>query len=138
MGTWSLTTATLLPDGRVLITGGLDPSADSQTRTAELYDARTGGWSVTGAMATARASHTAVMSGDGGVVVVIGGFRDGVGALASTEEYTPATGSWTGGPVTPTPHAAQATAKLPDGRVLVAGGRSGAGATASTVICTGC
>jgi hypothetical protein len=61
-----------------------------------------------------------------------------VGALASTEEYTPATGSWTGGPVMPTPRAAQATAKLPDGRVLVAGGRSGAGATASTVICTGC
>jgi hypothetical protein len=80
------------------------------------------------------------MRGDGRVLV-IGGFRDGVGALASTEEYTLASGSWTAGPVMRTARAAQATATLPDGRVLVAGGHSGAGATASTAsaeLCTGC
>jgi hypothetical protein len=64
-----------------------------------------------------------------------------VGALASTEEYTLASGSWTAGPVMRTARAAQAAATLPDGRVLVAGGHSGAGATASTAsaeLCTGC
>ena len=45
-------TATLLPDGHVLITGG---------NSAELYDPSTGTFSPTGNMTTARSWHTATL-----------------------------------------------------------------------------
>ncbi|MBN1208642.1 MAG: hypothetical protein JXB05_27525, partial [Myxococcaceae bacterium] len=47
-------TATLLPSGKVLVTGGLGPG-DISLASAEVYDPATGEWSPTGALATARA-----------------------------------------------------------------------------------
>lgn len=54
--------ATLLPDGTVLVAGGFVgtqfPDPDSSD-TAELYDPSTGTWSATGPMSSPRAGHTA-------------------------------------------------------------------------------
>ena len=64
-GTWAATgrlntgrnlhTATLLPDGKVLIAGGGDRNA--VLASAELFDPLTGGFSVTGSMTTPRGAH---------------------------------------------------------------------------------
>ena len=119
-------TATLLADGRVLITGG----ADYQSRaiaTAELYDPTTGMFSPTGSMATARAFHTATLLADGRVLIA-GGSPAAWGTtahLASAEIYDPTTGTFT-----PTGRMAggrefNTATLLADGRVLLAGGSSG-------------
>ncbi len=71
IGTWSPTgplatprldhTASLLPDGRVLVAGGIStfasPSSGAQTflGTAEIYDPATGAWTSTGALTDPRA-----------------------------------------------------------------------------------
>ncbi len=83
-------TATLLPDGRVLVVGGWNDSG--ALASAELYDPATGTWTATGGLAAARYDHTATLLPDGRVLVV-GGY--GSGYLASAEVYDPATGTWT-------------------------------------------
>ena len=54
----ALHTATLLLDGRVLVTGGLTAGGGA-TATCELYDAFSGSWTFTASMLTPRSRHTA-------------------------------------------------------------------------------
>jgi hypothetical protein len=56
-------TATLLPNGLVLVVG---------TRTAELYDPTSGSWTATGSMIESRPGHTATLLRDGRVLVTGG------------------------------------------------------------------
>src|SRR5688572_14626188 len=70
-------TATLLPDGKVLIVGG------SPLRSAELYDPLTGTFTATGDTIAARPSNTATLLNNGKVLIT-GGPR--------AELYDPATG----------------------------------------------
>ena len=74
-------TATLLPDGEVLVAGGGEPGPAS----AELYDPGTGTWTATASMSTGRAYHTATLLPDGRVLVA-GGMGAGRG---SAELYDP-------------------------------------------------
>jgi hypothetical protein len=53
-------TATLLPNGKVLVAGGTD-SDFFELHSAELYDPVSGTWTVTGSIGTARAYHTATL-----------------------------------------------------------------------------
>jgi N-acetylneuraminic acid mutarotase len=83
-------TATLLPNGKVLVAGGADGSG-GYLASAELYDATTNTWSPAAPMSTARGNHTATLLADGRVLVaggysVVGGTtRPG----ARAEIYTP-------------------------------------------------
>ena len=84
-------TATLLPNGRVLVAGGIGASA-SLTSAAELRDPQTGSFSETGAMGTARESHVAFLRAGGGAVIVGGssspvGGPPGVFPFATIEVY---------------------------------------------------
>ncbi len=109
-------TATLLPNGRVLVAGG---SGDT---SAEEYNRRKGLWSATGSMVTARTWHTATLL-PSGKVLVAGGLGGAI--LASAELYDPATGTWTATGSMTTARGYHTATLLPSGKVLVAGGWSG-------------
>jgi hypothetical protein len=72
-------TATLLPNGNVLVAGGGDDNS-----TAEIYDPATASFSITGGMETGRSGHTATLLSNGSVLVAGGGIFNG---LASAELY---------------------------------------------------
>jgi hypothetical protein len=100
-GTWSAAAsmletrisdiATLLPDGRVLVTGGGGGGSggtrtdDKSLRSAELYDPASGTWSATASM-LAIGGNTATLLPDGKVLVTVG--TDG-----SAELYDPGSGN---------------------------------------------
>lgn len=113
-------TATLLSNGKLLVSGGIHPASIS---TVELYDPNTGLWASTGALAITRAGHTATLLPNGKVLVAGGAINgNSVTYLASAELYDPNTGLWTStGSLTHTRGSHTATL-LPNGKVLVTGG----------------
>src|SRR5262249_53304457 len=116
-------TATLLPDGRVLVAGGIGTGLQG-LGSAELFDPTTGSWSRVPYMAAQRADHTATLLLDGRVLVA-GGFElnnpNGDGAtylsLYSAEIFDPAGGKWSSTGSLGTVHAEHTATLLPDGRV---------------------
>jgi N-acetylneuraminic acid mutarotase len=117
-------TATLLPNGKVLVAGGID-SSFNPLASAELYDPATGTWTATGSLVTARYSHTATLLPNG-KVLVSGGFNSSV-PLASAELYDPASGTWTATGSLSTARRIHTATLLPNGKVLVSGGFNSSG-----------
>lgn len=116
-------TATLLNNGKVLVTGGSIGGVigDATTlATAELYDPSTRTFAATGNMNAPRYGHTATLLNNG-TVLIVGGAVDIPNALTA-EIYDPSagvftlTGSTTGG------HSFGTATLLGDGTVLIAGG----------------
>jgi hypothetical protein len=68
-----LHTATLLPDGKVLIAGGGREVGPQGLASAEIYDPDTRTFTPTGDMTVARRGHTATLLNNGWVLIV-GGF----------------------------------------------------------------
>ena len=101
--------ATLLPDGKVLITGGVDLVDRNPLASAELFDPDS--WAITlvsgnlpcpgspGCMTVARSVHTATLQPDG-TVLLAGGVGPGNQSLGSTETYDPTAGIFSAGPST--------------------------------------
>jgi len=117
-------TATLLPDGRVLIAGGY--SSGGITNSTELYDSAGTASSAGATMQNARADHTATLLNNGKVLIV-GGYSPAV--LGSAEIYDGTSFSPTGPLITAR---AQHTATLlQDGQVLIVGGNGASGVLAS-------
>src|SRR5580765_6219199 len=107
-------TATLLPNGKVLVAGGSGSSGNLSS--AELYDPLTGTWAFTGSMKTNHAKHTATLLANGKVLVT-GGQQQ-----KTSELYDPTTETWAfTGSMTALRQNHTATL-LADGRVLVTGG----------------
>lgn len=118
--------ATILPNGKELITGGILQATIPHTTNhvfarAELNDPKTGKWTKTGEMNVARYGHRTVLLPNGQVLVV--GGSDGKGHdLSSAELYDPATGKWTLTGSMNTPHPSERAALQPNGKVLVFSG----------------
>jgi hypothetical protein len=84
----SYATATLMPDGRVLVVGGLDRAFQHQLADSEVYDPTTGTFASTSPLGTARAGHTATLLLDGRVLIVGGGaVGDGSPAFNTAELF---------------------------------------------------
>lgn len=127
-------TATLLADGRVLVAGG--PAVGGamtgivggvSSRTTEIYDPVAGTWSAGPLMAHERTEHTATLLGDGRVMVA-GGRDLALNSIASAEILDPkdVSPAWKPAAAMTSPRQDHMAARLPDGSVLVAGGRTGA------------
>src|SRR5205085_7015904 len=148
-------TATLLRDGMVLVAGAPETTfADliahprigfASGPSAELYDSKTGHWTITGPMITGRADQAAVLL-PGGTVLVAGGSCGGtyvngkptdlrcLDTLASAELYTPRLKTWA---LTAPLHMARlnpTATLLPNGTVLVTGGVGTKGVVASAEV----
>src|SRR6266571_8487289 len=111
-------TATLLPNGKVLVAGGSD------LESAELYNPTTGVWINTGNLNAARSEHTATLLPNGKVLIVggtVGGPEDVV-SVNSAELYDPATGTWSSTGNLNTARSQHTATLLPNGKVLIAGG----------------
>ncbi len=122
-------TATLLPNGKVLVASGYDGVSGVFRATAELYDPATGTFSSTGSMGTARVVHKATLLPNGKVLVA-GGNSAGV-YLATAELYDPATGTFSSTGSMGTARYSQTATLLPNGKVLMAGGQYGGGYVAT-------
>jgi N-acetylneuraminic acid mutarotase len=125
----SFHTATLLPDGRVLVVGGFEASSDvtgNMLASAELYDPAMDAWSLAPRLTVARAKHDAILLANHNVLVL--GGTEGVGynaevsrSLRTAELFDPMTETWSTvgsmqyGRILPT------AILLPDDRVLVVG-----------------
>jgi hypothetical protein len=122
-------TATLLANGKVLITGGFGPGASELPRlnTAELYDPVTGSFRETGSMAFPRVLHAATLLKDGWVLVT-GGTIDHVGggtASANAELYNPSSGMFSTVGSMISDRAQHTATLLANGQVMIAGGWNG-------------
>jgi len=115
----------VLNNGRVLAVGGIATDG-TPIASAEIYDPRTGIWTLTGSMSTGRNDLALVVLRNGRVLAAGGGMGDEHNARhLSAEIFDPHTGQWT--PTGPMMAAARseveyASVLLPDGRVLVPGG----------------
>ena len=131
-----LATASLLPNGQVLIAGG---TRDGNTglSTTELYDPVANTFAPsTPAMNAARAGATATLLPNGKVLIA-GGVSFDVGYLSSTELYDPVANTFAA--ITPDMKIARYSATatlLLNGKVLIAGGSGLAGSLNSTELYT--
>jgi Galactose oxidase, central domain len=110
-GTWTATsdtirprsghTATLLPDGKVLVAGGVGVRGIGPDASAELYDPASGTWTRTSNMIEVHGGGTATLLSDG-TVLLVGGFngayfidpvRTDAAAIAGVELYDPGSGN---------------------------------------------
>ena len=108
--------ATLLPDGQVLIAGGEDANFNPLA-SAELYNPATGKFTPTGSMTTPREGQSATLLNNGQVLIA-----GGTGATAAAELYNPATGKFTATGSLSAPRGGNVGTLLPGGDVLVTEG----------------
>ncbi|MFP2907397.1 kelch repeat-containing protein, partial [Pyxidicoccus sp. 3LFB2] len=113
-------TALLLSTGKVLVSGGYNPTVQS---SAELYDPATGAWTAAGNMSLARWGHTMTLLPSGKVLAIGGAIDTGGGStVRNVDIYDPATNSWTAAAPLTFARVDHTATLLPSGKVLVIGG----------------
>lgn len=113
-------TATLLPNGSVLIAGGAYLNDEGPTvylTAAELYNPSKESFAETGSLRFARFAHTAALLSSGKVLLA------GGASSPTAELYDPSSGLFTAASAMMTVRSGHSATTLPDGRVLIVGGR---------------
>jgi hypothetical protein len=127
-------TATLLPNGKVLLAGGSPGDNPYEvTSTAELFDPAIGEFTATGSMETSRTNGTATLLKNGEVLVTGGDDASG-NPVAKAELFDPNTGMFTPTGSMSVARAGHTATLLTSGELLVAGGRSSGGANATVTV----
>ena len=121
-------TATLLPDGTVLVTGGIGITGVSSSST-EIYNPITNIWTTSTASNAKRAYHTATLL-QNGTVLVAGGLDENFATLNTTEIYSG--GVWTISTSLATGNlntgrSGHIAISLNDGRIIAVGGLDSVG-----------
>ena len=129
--------AVTLADGRVLIVGGNTNGSGVEPTTAEVFDPATGDQRLTGDLVEAARLHvdSVALLADGRVLLVgqRGGPDPGAGHYSAVVQlFDPATSTFVPGPPMLTPRIWGQLARLPDGRVLMAGGMLATGPVVTT------
>lgn len=123
--------AALLPNGQVLIAGGLSGDEMYSNALADLYDPLTNAWTTTASMSIARSDFTLTLL-QNGKVLAAGGMTPptpppllpALNPTASAEIYDPAAGTWTSVAAMNVPRARHVATLLSNGEVLVISGDS--------------
>lgn len=111
-------TATLLPDGKVLVAGGFVGNGGGLS-SAEVFDPATKTFASAGNMTAARSGHTATLLPNG-KVLISGGYNGDY--LNTAEVYDPAANRFASVGQMVTPRSGHVATLLNDGKVLLAGG----------------
>ena len=120
-------TATLLPDGDVLVAGGATTyhgDVGSVTASAEIYSPRTNSWRAAAPMSIPRYVHQAALLADGRILVA-GGWSatsNTDASKASVEIYDPVANRWAAAGSLVTARAEFVMVRLLDGRLLAVAG----------------
>ena len=122
-------TTSLLPNGNVLIAGGVI-AGDIAVNTTEIFVSTNGSFLTVGSLTTARSSHTATVLPDGRVLIA-GGCTGGGPCLAgdaditaTAELFDPRTNTFTPTGSMSTPRVSHTATLMPNGTVLIVGGQT--------------
>jgi hypothetical protein len=131
-------TATLLPNGDVLIAGGYNGTSLAPVNSAEIFNPSTNTFTaLPSGLVTARdqATATLVIGGSSSAptyqVLIAGGFTS-TGATAASEYFNPTTGAFTATSPLITPRDSHGAWLVTDGDVVVAGGTTTGGGSTNT------
>ncbi|MRG98492.1 Kelch repeat-containing protein [Polyangium spumosum] len=125
-------TATLTPEGRVVVVGGASNDGSAHA-SVEQYDPDTGQWSPLPSLGEARKMHTAVLLPDESILVC-GGFGPDDVVLATCEVLPKEKNQWIQGPTMLSSRRSHTASRMTGGGVLVAGGANANGRLASTEV----
>ena len=114
-------TATLLPNGKILIAGGYN---GDYLNSSEIFDPTTNRFTPAGRMVTARSGHVATLLINGKVLLA-GGVGTGWTFLADAELYDPKTNTFTATGAMQAARESHTATLLNDGKVLITGGHKG-------------
>lgn len=114
--------ATLLADGRVLVTGGTSGTGSTFLTSSEIYDPTTNTWNAAGSLTYARYQHSATLLSNGKVLVA-GGQGSGV-YPKNAELYDVTTNSWVAAGSLTTGRSVCSATQLTNGKVLIVGGET--------------
>ena len=124
--------AATLPDGRILIAGGMNFA--TQFSDAWAFNPATGQWQAAGQMSRARLYFPMTLMADGRVLAASG--YSGTSAIPNTDVFNPITNSWQSVPSMTAPRYLPSIAPLKDGGAIVVGG-SGTGTLAVAEVWNG-
>jgi N-acetylneuraminic acid mutarotase len=111
----------LLPNGKVLLAGGVDNTTGAASATAEIYDPASGTWTAAASMAWPREGQPLTTLGNGEVLIAGGAGLGGL-PIANAELYDPVQNTWSVAPPMSTARDRPTATLLGNGKVLYAGG----------------